>query len=191
MNRSHLLLVIAVVCVIGLTAWAQQPAATVAPAIPPVVLSKQHEALCKLKVGDAFPTLELATMAGTAQALPQLYGKNATVVLLWNANGWMTRTALRDLGRDIGESFGKQGVAVVTVAVNQPADVTQATLDKSESKLTTLLDPEGKAFAQIGSEKLPRIFVLDNAGTIVWFDLEYSNSTRRELKQTVQKLAIP
>jgi hypothetical protein len=57
--------------------------------------------------------------------------------------------------------------------------------------LTTLLDPEGKAFAQVGSEKLPRVFVLDGAGKIVWFDLEYSHSTRRELKQAVQKLVGP
>jgi peroxiredoxin len=147
--------------------------------------------MCNVKVGDAFPGLELATMTGTAQALPELYGKNSTVVLFWKGNGWMTRAALRDLGRDIGEPFGKRGVAVVTVAVNQPADATQTTLDKSESKLTTLLDPEGKAFAQIGSEKLPRVFVLDGTGKIVWFDLEYSNSTRRELKQAVQKLVGP
>ena len=175
--------------IVGAIAIAQvPPAATEGPAIAPVVLSKQHEALTKVKAGDEFPSLELANLSGGSQSLSELYGKNATVVLFWQNNGWITRAALRDLGLDISEPFGKQGAEVVTVAVNQPADAAQATLDKSESKLTTLLDAEGKAFAQIGSEKLPRIFVPDNAGKIVWFDLEYSHSTRRELKQAVQKL---
>ena len=33
-----------------------------------------------------------------------------------------------------------------------------------------LLDADGKAFAQVGSEKLPRTFVLDPSGKILWFD---------------------
>ena len=179
-----------VILVASVSAIAQTPpVASAAPAMPSVVLSKQHEALCVVKVDDAFPALELTTMTGAAQSLPELYGKPATVVFLWHGNGWMTRAALRDLGLDIAELYSKQDVAVVTIAVNQLADATQTTLDQSESKLTTLLDPEGQTFAQIGSEKLPRVYVLDGAGKIVWFDLEYSHSTRRELKQAVQVLA--
>jgi hypothetical protein len=145
--------------------------------------------LCVAKVGDSFPALELTTVDGATQAFPELYGRAATVILCWHGNGWSTRTALRDLGPDIAEPFAKQNVAVVTVAVKQPAEATQAALEMSESKLTTLLDPEGKAFAQVGSEILPRVYVLDGAGKIVWFDLGYSHSTRRELKQAVQALA--
>ena len=183
------ILAMIVILVASVPAIAQTPpVASAAPAMPSVVLSKQHEALCVVKVDDAFPALELTTLTGAAQSLPELYGKPATVVFFWHGNGWMTRAALRDLGQDIAEPYHKQGVEVVTIAVNQPADITQSTLDQSASKLTTLLDPEGQAFAQIGSEKLPRVYVLDGAGKIVWFDLEYSHSTRRELKQAVEVL---
>ena len=173
----------------GAFASAQAPPAATAPAIPPVVLSKRHQELCHVKVGDALPAMELSSLTGAAQSLPELYGKRATVIFFWSGKGWMTRTALRDLGPDIAEPFRKQGVAVVTVAVNQPADVTNGILDQTKTKLTTLLDPEGKAFAQIGSEILPRVFVLDATGKIIWFDLGYSHSTRRELKQAAQILA--
>lgn len=171
-----------------LDARAQETAATEQPRILPVVLSEQHEKLCKVKVGDPLPALELRSMSGEENSLPEYYGKSATVILFWHGNGWMTRAALRDLGPDVAEPFRKQNVAVVTVAVNLPADVTEAILEKAESKLTTLLDPEGKAFAQIGEENLPRVFVIDGEGKIVWFDLEYSNSTRRELRQAVESL---
>ena len=48
-----------------------------------------------------------------------------------------------------------------------------------------LLDADGKAFAQVGSERLPRVFVVDPAGKILWFDIEYSQTTRRELHQAL------
>lgn len=186
--------VIAVIVIAIIDATAPAIAQTTPPAgsaertIPAVVLSEQHQKLCAVKVGDAFPALALTTLDGAEQALPETYGKRATVILFWHGNGWSTRAALRDLGPDIAEPFAKQGIAVAPVAVNQPADATKAALEMSESKLTTLLDPEGKAFAQVGSEFLPRVFVLDAAGKIVWFDLGYNHSTRRELKQAVQVL---
>ena len=52
----------------------------------------------------------------------------------------------------------------------------------------TLLDADGKAFAQIGSEKMPRTFLLDPQGKILWFDIEYSLSTRRELHQALRSV---
>jgi hypothetical protein len=42
--------------------------------------------------------------------------------------------------------------------------------------------------ADVGSVALPRLYVLDPAGKIVWFDIEYSESTRRELEQTLSVL---
>ena len=48
-----------------------------------------------------------------------------------------------------------------------------------------LVDAKGKAFAQVGSRHLPRTFVLDPSGKIVWFDIEYSLATRRELQQAL------
>ena len=36
---------------------------------------------------------------------------------------------------------------------------------------------------------LPRIYVLDAQRRIAWFDIEYSEATRRELQQTLAALA--
>jgi hypothetical protein len=33
---------------------------------------------------------------------------------------------------------------------------------------------------------LPRTYLLDSSGKILWFDLEYSRSTRRELNQAIR-----
>jgi peroxiredoxin len=95
---------------------------------------------------------------------------------------------LADLGPDVIDPFGKEGVAVVGIVVeDQPASANEA-LNKAGAKFTNLLDADGKAFAQVGKEKLPRTFVLDSDGKIVWFDIAYTLATRRELHQTLAAL---
>ena len=39
-----------------------------------------------------------------------------------------------------------------------------------------------------GMVRMPRVYVLDADGKIVWFDIEYSQSTQRELKQAIEAL---
>ena len=57
--------------------------------MPPVVLSKGHEALCRLKVGDTMPDIELEQLRGGRRKLADLAGKKATVVVFWKrADAW-------------------------------------------------------------------------------------------------------
>jgi peroxiredoxin len=156
--------------------------------VPQVALSKRHQALCKVKVGDKLPNIELPKLGGGNAKLADLAGKKATVVLWWRGNRRMAREQLADMGPDVEQPFAKQGVAVVGIVVDEPAQAAQATLQKAKAVFPNLLDAGGKAFGQIGSERLPRTFVLDADGKIVWFDIEYSHATRRELKQTLNSL---
>ena len=158
------------------------------PAIPPVLLSASHQKLCKVNVGDSFPGVRLPRLAGDNSTLESLRGKQATVVLFWHPDRWMARTALIDMQRDVASKFDAEKVAVVGIPVRQPAGAVQAALTKAQATFSQLLDTEGKAFDTVGSEALPRIYVLDPAGTIVWFDIEYSEGTRRELSQTLKVL---
>ena len=97
----------------------------------------------------------------------------------------MALDELADLGPDVVEKFGSRGVEVIGVAVNQQAAEAQTTALKAEAKFQQLVDADGKAFEQVGSQMLPWTLVLDADGKIVWFDLEYSHSTRRELQQAL------
>jgi len=146
---------------------------------PPVLLSTQHQAMCRVGVGAAMPELALITDGG-AKSLADLRGKAATVVAFVGQEHWMNPQLIADLPYDVLEPYGAQGVAVVLVKVaDSPAKVPQ------DSSLTVVTDPTGEQFAKVGSGRVPRVYVLDAAGKIVWFDIEYSRSTRRELKQTL------
>jgi peroxiredoxin len=159
--------------------------------IPPVVLSKGHEALCKVKVGDTLPEIELPGIVGgdVPKPLADLYGETATVVVFWNSDRRMAREQLADLGPDVLQRFGDRGVAIVTIAVDESADSALNTVQQIGGAFPTLLDRDGEAFAKVGSEKLPRTFLLDPQGKILWFDIEYSHATRRELHQALRAVA--
>ena len=197
-QRFRLRHLVALFCLVAISLpaaflFAQESASpTPTPASPPKVhLSTQHAAMCVVKVGDAMPGLQLADARAndaTKLTLDQLQGEQATVVVFWQGAGYMAKTLLRDLGPDVMEPLADHGVSVVAVAVDTPAKEALALADKLNYAGPVLLDSDGQAFAQVGSTRLPRVYVLDAEGKIVWFDIEYSSATRRELRQTLQSL---
>jgi hypothetical protein len=38
----------------------------------------------------------------------------------------------------------------------------------------------------VASEKLPRTYLLDASGKILWFDIEYSRTTRQQLLSAIR-----
>ncbi len=160
------------------------------PQVPPVELSKQHAALCNVKVGDMLPAIELPRLeGGRPTPLASLFGEKATVVIFWTADRRMALEQLADLDADVIKPFARQGVAVVGIAVNESASTAQGVLRKGGVTFPNLLDARGQAFAAVGSEKLPRTYLVGPRGKILWFDIEYSHATRRELRQALRALA--
>lgn len=172
-------------------ATAQQAKPAAAPSakgVPPVLLSAGHRALCKVGVGDQFPIGELPKLGGGQTSLQQLAGKKATVVCFWAPDRWMARAALKDLNV-VSRAQAAKGIVVVGVIVGEAGEAAQAELKQAGAAFDQLIDADGTALAQVGRNALPRIYVLDAQGRIAWFDVEYSEATRRELRQTLAALA--
>jgi peroxiredoxin len=159
-------------------------------AMPKVIMSKGDEAACNVRVGDAMPAIELPKLGGDGKTkLSDLFGKKATVVVFWKGDRRMGQQQLADLGKDVVQPFSKEGVSVVGVAVDQSPKEAEGALKKAGAAFTNLNDADGKAFALVGTGRFPRTYVLDPSGKIVWFDIEYSMATRRELHQALRTLA--
>ena len=166
----------------------KQLTAEIVDAIPDVVLSSAHAAMCRVHAGDQLPDISLPQWGGSEAALSTLYGKTATVVLFWHPDRWMSQSALADVQREVVATELSEGVAVVGIAVGTPPDKIKSLIESTQARFPQFVDADGKAFAKVGTEMLPRVYVLNSAGNIVWFDIEYSESTRRELKQTLAVL---
>ncbi len=151
------------------------------PVLPAVFMSVQHDAMCHLKVGAKMPPLKLQTMTQEAAVLQPVPGKRLTVVVFWNLHHPMSVEQVCRLEREVGARFGEAGVGVVAVNVGDSTDSVQGLLDLIPHDYETLLDPDGSAFGQIATAMLPRSYLLDQDGTVLWLDTEYSRSSRRGL----------
>jgi hypothetical protein len=134
------------------------------------------------------PALRLPDLEGQQRDAAQMYGERLTVVCFWNDNRALARAELADLGPDVVEPFQDRGVAVVGVAVGMPPATVVERVTGDEIAFPVLVDADGEQFAQIGEQKLPRTYLLDESGKILWFDIEYSRSTRRELIGAINSL---
>ncbi|MGI9455904.1 MAG: TlpA family protein disulfide reductase [Aeoliella sp.] len=160
--------------------------------VPEVFLSSQHEMLCKVLVGDSLPDLKLAEAKAPSDhptPLSEQLGERATLVVFWQGEGHMAKSLLRDLTPDVIEPFKGHGVNVIVVAVNTPIGKALELTTELKYSGPVLLDRRGEGFAQVATSRLPRVFILDDEGHILWLDIEYSHSTRREIARTLAELA--
>jgi peroxiredoxin len=162
------------------------------PTIPKVALSDALRATCLVSVGDTMPTGELPDPAGKMHALDSLYGEKLTVVCFWtigtsHRSQLVAAAELQDLMKKVAEPFGKKGVHVVGINVGDaPAAVGQE-VGKAAVTFPNLLDPKGEFLAKVAKDKkMPRTFLLDASGRILWFDVEYSRPSRRDLAQSIR-----
>lgn len=165
-----------------------EPAPPPEPKIPKVALTEKLRETCRVKVGDPLP--DSTTLAGLeGKPLRGLFGAKATVVLFWNTANPYALQALEDLGRDVAATCDAKGIVVIGINVKDSAEAADKAVQSAGVKYPQLRDPQGEYFGQVASEGLPRLYLLDAAGNIVWFDVQYQESTRQDLLQALTALA--
>ncbi|MEE8452472.1 MAG: redoxin domain-containing protein [Thermoguttaceae bacterium] len=169
------------------------------PTIPEVRLTDALRATCVLFVGQTMPEAELPGLDGQLHPLRALYGEKLTVVCFWTLGSTEITQVfaggiLADLAGDVAMPYADKGVQVIAINEGDSIENVDALAGEVEVEdevkvkqvLPIFLDPDGALFAQVANERLPRIYVLDAEGKILWFDMEYSEITRDELLQTIQ-----
>jgi hypothetical protein len=157
---------------------AEAPPASKHP-MPAAKLSVEDMATCLVKAGDRMPDASLPDLQGKDQPLKQLYGKRLTFVCLWTAGDTQkskskAQETLDSLAMDLAEPFAKQGVAVIAIDEGDKSETVSQMTDLAAAKFPSLLDPDGRYFALVATKLLPRIYLLDADGKVLWFDREYS-----------------
>ena len=154
--------------------------------LPPVFLSEQHKASCLLSQDDMMPDVRLPDLEGNEQSLSSLLGSKATVVCFWTSTSPMATWQLSDLGPDVLEKYGPQGVHVVAINFKEAVETARVAANKAQLSNPVLLDSQGMAFQQVASDYLPRTYVLDAKGKILWLDIGYSTETQRHLELAIR-----
>ena len=156
------------------------------PTIPQVNLTDSLRATCLVAVNDQVPEGELVDLEGTTRSVHDVLGEKLTILLFWASDNLHSIVQLEDVARDIAGPLAEQGGRVVGMNVGDSAEKAADTAKKAGAEFLILLDPERAYYGKLATERLPRTYVLDAEGTILWFDLEYSRSTRRDLEQTIE-----
>jgi peroxiredoxin len=158
---------------------------TVQPAVmPEVVLSAAHSDDCFVRVGDQFPDFRLPDLAARARTLDEVQGDGLTVAVFWAGDRLAAESQLRYLNDHIAR-YADLGVRAVAINVGQMPDQVRAAVDALQINVTVLLDLDGRLFARVGKDHLPRTYLLDREGRILWFDIEFSRHTRENLEQAI------
>lgn len=154
--------------------------------MPPVLMTDSEAKTCRVKVGDELPDARLTELGDGEKELRSLFGKRLTVVVFWRATHPYAVEELGDLQRLVVGRFKDQDVSVVGVDVKDQPEVVKETVAAKKVEFPNLLDAAGTAYAQVATEFMPRTYLVDAKGKILWFDMEYSRSTRRDLLRAIR-----
>lgn len=164
------------------------------PTVPPVMLSQSLRASCVLWVGDTLPGGRLTDLSGQPVGIREQLGERLTVVAFWSAEG--TRLArlaaqklLVDLQEEVARPFASDGVRVLAIHVGELDQEGRELVEKSGISYPVLVDAKRAYFALVARGYLPRIYLLDQRGRVLWLDLnftELSGKTRDDLILAIQ-----
>jgi peroxiredoxin len=154
--------------------------------LPKIHLSEQHRATCLLKQGDAIPDARLPDLDGDEKQLSALYGEKLTVLCFWTGTSPIAEWQLSDLGPDVVDIYGESGVNVIAINYKETAEEAKKVAESAEVAFPVLLDLKGELFAKVATQYLPRTYLLDSDGKILWFDIGYASETRRHLNEAVR-----
>ncbi|HUT13991.1 MAG TPA: TlpA disulfide reductase family protein [Thermoguttaceae bacterium] len=157
------------------------------PTMPEVHMSEATEATCKVFAEDPMREADLPDLQGAVQRLPDLYGKSKLTVLFFWIDGQseFDRMVVVDdlalLQQNFAGPLAEKGVQVIGVNVGDSAEVVRGRLAEAEATFANFLDGDRKFFAEVATEGLPRVYLLDEKGKILWFDAEFSENSRKTL----------
>ncbi len=154
--------------------------------MPQVSLSDAHAKICRVRVGDKLPSFQLVDLEGRTRPWESLLGARLTVVVFWNSAQPAALEELADLGPDALDRFSGNGLAVVGINTGDDPKWARELVKRSGARFMNLSDRDGNALKQVASGRIPRTYLVDASGTILWLDLEYSRTTRRDLAQGIR-----
>jgi len=168
------------------------------PTIPKVVMDATRRATFRVWVGDSLPAGQLQNLQGQQVSLESLWGKKLTILVFWNSQSLSGLQQLQDLAKDVLPKYQEKGVRAAAIHVGGTSPEVQKVFPSAASSLSVLLDPEGTYFAQIAQpsakpeiELLPRTYLLDGQGKVLWLDIGYTETTLRGIEMTIQTVLGP
>ena len=168
------------------------------PTIPKVVMDETRRSTFRVWVGDQLPAGQLLDLQGRQVALGSLWGPKLTILVFWNSQSLSGLQQLQDLAKDVLPKYQEKGVRAAAIHVGGEASEVAKVLPTAAAGLPVLVDPNSAYFTQITQpsakpeiELLPRTYLLDGQGKVLWLDIGYTETTLRGIEMTIQTVLGP
>ena len=171
---------------------AKQPEPPPPPTIPKVAMSETLRAACLVNVGDVLPDAELPDVAGKYAHSKESVWTEADRGLPLDGRRYAPVPAHGDsnfegLDEDSRRSVRAERGAVVGINVGNAVEDVRQHIAQAGAAFPNLLDPKGGYFAKLAKDRqMPRIYLLDAGGKILWFDVEVFRLLRQNLVQGIR-----
>jgi hypothetical protein len=168
---------------------AQEPDG-VAPALPDelyapsVSMTEHHRKSCLVFVGDHMPQGTLEDSGGREHSILKSLGQRLTAIVFWNARNPYALDQFEELPHDL-VPFKELGVATVAVHVGPEPDNYGELCRQFGQDVLCVSDPDGAYFGKVADGDVPRTYLVDAGGKVIWLDIEYSRTTRHDLRNAV------
>ncbi len=146
--------------------------------------AQENETL--VKTGMEVPDFTVKMFDGQTIQMKELRGK---VVLL---NFWATwcppcRMELARVEKDIIERFKNQDFVFLPVSRQDSYDKIKAFREQTGYTFPMGMDPDRKIYSQFATASIPRNFIIDKTGKIVFMEIGYSEESFKKLIETIEK----
>ncbi|MDA1048978.1 MAG: TlpA disulfide reductase family protein [Planctomycetota bacterium] len=153
---------------------------------PQVLMTQRDADTCLVKTGEAFPVGQLSDLEGQEHSLKELFGEKLTVIVFWANANRLGREQIQRLEAETVLPFENTGLSVVAINIGDPSEQIVDLLPADrEVGFTVLLDAEASLYSKVATGRHPRTYLLDSQGNVLWFDIEYSRGTARDLANAI------
>lgn len=153
---------------------------------PQVLMSQRDADSCLVKTDASFPVGQLSDLEGQEHSLKELFGEKLTVIVFWANGNRLGREQIQRLEAETVLPFENTGLSVVAINIGDPPEQIGDLLPVDpKPRFTILLDTDTELFSKVATGRHPRTYLLDATGKVLWFDIEYSRSTARDLANAI------
>ena len=141
-----------------------------------------------IHAGDVAPDFSVEMLDGSNVTLSALQGK-PTLLIFWATWCPPCREELAHLQEGVIDVYGK-AINVLPVSRGEKREVVEEYISKMGYPFAVGLDGEQEAYRKYASNYIPRCFVIDSKGTVLYSGVGYDEGVAGEVKAALDKALL-